>query len=345
MIVIILKLLLIVFLAFYSSITDIKEGIVKNRMLLIVGAFGLSLDLIGWIVYESAIVTHLVNIAIVSFLSILLYAFHIWAGGDCKLMVVFSLLVPCSFYPPIFSPLFRLPFILAITFGLSYIYLLFDSLNRAIRKKEEIDWSTTKQRFKTILWNWISCLSYIILLDQIILYFFSERLENNSWILLFVNIAFVTLVSGIPALKRKWIVFIIVIIDTIIKITLHQELLNKTMLINYSIAIVFIVLRLLIDNYNYETIETNQVKRGMILSASASALFINSRIKGLPSVSTEDLRSRLTEEEAASVRRWGLSTHGTPNILIVRKIPFAIFLSLGTVSFMVIGVMLQWLFV
>ena len=56
---------------------------------------------------------------------------------------------------------------------------------------------------------------------------------------------------------------------------------------------------------------------------------------------TEDLRSRITSEEAESIHRWEKSAGGKPYVVIVRKIPFAIFIGIGTLAFLIIEVIMQ----
>ena len=81
--------------------------------------------------------------------------------------------------------------------------------------------------------------------------------------------------------------------------------------------------------YNYKTIPTEDVTEGMVLSGTDTLFMQQSRVKGLPALSDETLRSRITAEEADSVKRWGKSKYGKSEISIVRKIPFAAFLSIG----------------
>ena len=45
------------------------------------------------------------------------------------------------------------------------------------------------------------------------------------------------------------------------------------------------------------------------------------------------MRSRLTEEEAAAVRRWKDSKYGKEMVVTVRKIPFASFIAVGVLLF------------
>ena len=104
----------------------------------------------------------------------------------------------------------------------------------------------------------------------------------------------------------------------------------------YLFTVVLLLCQMMIRTNLYEQIQTSRIKKGMILSSVSSILMQNSKIAGLPGISTEDLRNRLTEDEAESVRRWGKSTKGTKEISIVKKIPFAIFLAMGYVCYFII---------
>ena len=64
--------------------------------------------------------------------------------------------------------------------------------------------------------------------------------------------------------------------------------------------------------------------------------FTRSRVKGLPEETSEDMKSGITEEQAEAIRRWKDSKYGKETIIIVRKIPFAIFIFLGTVVFLTV---------
>ena len=49
---------------------------------------------------------------------------------------------------------------------------------------------------------------------------------------------------------------------------------------------------------------------------------------GLPQISTEELKRRITDDEIESIKRWAKSRK-IEYVSIVKKIPFAIFLELG----------------
>lgn len=112
-------------------------------------------------------------------------------------------------------------------------------------------------------------------------------------------------------------------------------------IVNFGLVFIVILMKLFISEYNYEYINTSDVKAGMIISTETSMLFLNSRVKGLPDISNENISDRLSESECESIRRWEKSSYGSKTVKIVRKIPFAIFISLGIVTYIIVGVMLN----
>ena len=101
-------------------------------------------------------------------------------------------------------------------------------------------------------------------------------------------------------------------------------------------------LRIIAERYNYQEIPTVSVKERMIPAAVTVLAFKKSKVRGLPTCMTEDLRARLTCEEVDSILRWKDSKQGKSTIIIVRKIPFAIFITIGTMIFLIMEVMALW---
>lgn len=338
-IIIIAKIFLLCILCIYASVSDIRQGIIKNTVVFMAAVIGLLLDAVGWILFDSTnIIAQIMNITAVSAVSLLLYGLHIWAGGDCKLMIAIAVLVPYELYVPIYGRKNTLALVIAVIFGLSYLFLVADSVILRLRGKRRADKRTLQTQFKTVLWRWACSVAYILFINQLLAWIFPETISDFQILLWVINICIVFIVSGFSVLQRKSLVCTVVALEIVAQIVLHQQILSKIMVINYVFAVFFILLRILIDAYNYETIATADVQKGMILSSATTMLFIHSKVKGLPGISSEDLRSRLTEEEAASVRRWESSKYGCTTVQIVRKIPFAIFISIGTMAFLAIGV-------
>lgn len=331
----IMKIICLVLLCIYSSFTDIKKGIVKNKIIVIVIGIGLLLNVIGWIAFDSTcLLKQISNILVVDMISIILYIFHIWAGGDCKLIFAITLLVPYNLYISIQNEWVSLATMLALTFSVSYVFLVFESVFYAVRNKKKIDKEKFFSKTQMVIGRWISCVAYITLIDFVVLKIFPDLPVGFVFVL---NVCFILVISGISVLRNKFVVAGVIVVGIVLKIVFHQQIIDKFVIINYSLVVLFIILRMFIDEYNYETIPTSQVEKGMILSLATTIQFVNSRVQNLPQQSTEDLRSRLTLEEAEAVRRWEKSKYGTSTVQIVRKLPFAIFISIGSILFLILG--------
>ena len=334
----IIKIICLIAVSSYAACSDIKTGIIKNKYLLIAFAAGLALDIIGWSVFErESFIVQAVNISVLCGLSFLMYLLHIWAGGDCKLAVVISLFVPFSFYPSFFGKWYALVLFMAVAFVFSYFYLIADSVVYAVKRKKVVSPKKALKGVANFVLRCVVNLSYIILSDSLLLLAFPKVFSDSRYLIIALNICLVLIISGFKVLANKYLVAAIILADVIICTCFNLHMINKWMLISYLTACITLLFRLFIDEYNYDFIETKEVKKGMILSASTVLAFANSHVKGLPTSTTEDLRSRLTQEEAESVHRWEKSKYGCETVQIVRKVPFAIFISLGAVSFLIVG--------
>lgn len=140
--------------------------------------------------------------------------------------------------------------------------------------------------------------------------------------------------SGIFRLRRM--VLAVLVFDILMTI-MTGRITISTYWPSYLIAMFCMFLRSFMNQFGYSVIQTEQVERGMILSLSSSLQMQRSRVKGLPAASDESLKSRLTQEEAESVRRWGKSKYGSKRVTVVRKMPFAVFILCGLILYLVIG--------
>ena len=140
---------------------------------------------------------------------------------------------------------------------------------------------------------------------------------------------------GKSVLLKKWILVICVYLLNIVIGLFFRFLPFSFNPENYIMVIVLLIFQMTIRTILYEEINIADLKKGMILSSMSSMVMQNSRVRGLPPVSTEDLKSRLTEEQVNSICRWSKSRK-IETITIVRKIPFAIFIFSGFLSYFVI---------
>ena len=104
----------------------------------------------------------------------------------------------------------------------------------------------------------------------------------------------------------------------------------------YLITAILLLSQMSIRMSLYDEVSTNIVRRGMILSIGSSMMMQNSTMQGLPGISTESLKDRLSDEQAESVRAWGQTRAGQKTVVVIKKIPFAIFLFLGYITYFVL---------
>lgn len=340
--IVIVKLILVISLCIYCSLSDLISNIIPNRLLLAYFFAGAAIDVFCWI-NESYLWEQLAGIGLLWSISVILYVFHIWAAGDCKLLMVLALLIPYETYIKSFNPLFSPVLSVVFSFALSYIYLIVDSVYHSIKRKKIISKGNLINGTKSFLIRYISNLSYITIIDLSIRLIFPDFFARFGILIVAINICTILFIRKIKliSLYNKFIVPCLIVICLVMKIILGIQVITVRMTVHYLIVLAAMLFRLLISEYNYEEINTSDVRKGMILSTSDTMLFVNSKIKGLPMISTEDLRSRLTDEEASSVVKWGKSKSGKKTVKIVRKTPFAIFISLGVIIFVALGVFIS----
>lgn len=334
-------IVLIFCLCLLCSKSDLKTGIISNKTLLIFFAVAVGLDLIYYKCFVSDLfVDFLINFTIVTVISLVLFYLGVFAGGDCKFTIVLALMFPSRFYVEFRNSNITLIFAIAFAIFAGYCYLLASSVKAIITKKVSITFEYIKQYIINFLKVYLSAIIYISLLNILFEIFNGFKVNINLWIIRIICIIFAWCVGKFDILK-KWFfvvpalvaVVVLSIIFKVIPVSINPE--------NYILVFVLLFCQMAIKTNIYETISVDQLKKGMILSTVSTVVMQSSITQGLPSVSTEDLKSRLTLDEIESVKIWARATH-TDVLTIVKKIPFGIFISIGFISYFVLWSISIW---
>ncbi len=327
----------IVFLCAFSTFTDLKNAVIKNKVLLVSLAVSVVLDL-GYYPGSARefLPMYLSNFFVLSCISIMMYAMGLWAAGDSKLLIAVAASLPGRFLdagtrggmaPGIF--------IIVITFSVAFLYVIADSFLERIhdknRKRPKILSHSIKSFMKGYLINYIYISSANLLIEVIL----PAVYEENVVIVYMIDMLLAVFISEKQFFNRRNVLITCggVSAGGMIYHLIRYGFILPDLRIYLYLAIIILV-RVFSEEYAYEMIPTSEIKKGMILSQNTVIMMMPSRIKGLPAVTTEDVRSRISEEEAESIRRWENSSYGLKEIEIVRKIPFAIFISIGTLIFL-----------
>ena len=333
------KLAVLLGVCVYSSYSDTRYNLIKNKWLAIAFFAGLAFDIPEAIIFDSGVIFRLFNIAVINLISIALYLLHIWAGADCKLIAVISLLVPYDYYLKLINNYFCLSFILVFAFTFSYIALIADSIRIRIKTKTAISKSKLLRALIKFIYKYFIIMSYITFVDLILIQFIKDS-RLSLYLIIIVNIGILLIVSMFKLFQKPFAFLPVFVAGIILKLIFNTPILTKKLIAVYAVVLLMSALRILIQQYNYEVIPSKDIKKGMVLSLQTTLLFADSTVKGLPKVSKENLNDRITEEEAKSVIRWSKTSAGSETVTIVRKMPFAVFISIGTVVFIVFGALL-----
>lgn len=330
------SLLVMIVLGGYVSVSDIRTGRIPNRVLAVTAVYAVVSDFVQYgIVAADLRMLFLGNMAALVGIALFLHYTHAWAGGDCKLLCVFGLLYPAECYFSYQEQAITLAFAVGIAFLMGYLYLVGIYIRSLWKKEIHISLQRLKKGILAFLTSYFRTLLYLTAIHLLYSAVGLNLPMMNTLVWLIFDICIAWAVGSVRFLRNPVLCLAVFGIDVALLVLLKACPLSSG-ISSYILVLFVVLMKILLTEQNYQIIPTAEVKAGMILSTATTLLFLQSRVKGLPVLSTEDLRSRLTQQEAESVRRWAYSAKGKSQVCIVRKIPFAIFIFLGFVFYFVI---------
>lgn len=315
------------------SYSDFKANRIPNTVIVC----GIICAVVGNVLYFSFSDRELIlNFLLNAFFSILIsfsmYALHIWAGGDVKLFILLSVLIPAEFLKQK-APLSIVTIFITI-FSIAFIYLVVESIILAAKKEKGMCRNSLGFSAKATL----SCMASVIAFQTILRIAFRDYYYDYISFFLLLNVLFVLVFGKIKFLSHKLSImtcFFISGISVIISIVNKQYGVD---IMSVLITLLVIYFKALAERFNYKEINTVDVTKGMVLSYGTVLEFSNSRVKGLPTFTTEDIATRITQEEADSIVRWAASKGGKEKITVLRMMPFAVFITAGFMIYLFFGV-------
>lgn len=329
-----LYVVLFLSLGLITSITDFREGKIYNKTLVSFLIIGIQLNTIYYGYFAQDLIgIFFANFIVASIISLLLFYTHAIAGGDCKLILVLLLLYPANYYIVYGNSNITLFFSLGISIFYAYIYMLVSSAYKLINKKQSLTKNYIKKYMILFFKTYISIMSYVLLVNILLQVFSDDKILVNQWIIRIFCISVSWLVGKYKMMQKLYLVILIFVVDFVVGY--YCKIMPMFKLENYILVIFIMLCQLIIKANLYEEINISELRKGMILSMTTSIAMQNSRVRGLPQVSMEDLRSRITEDEVNSIKRWAKSRN-VNSLTIVKKMPFAIFIFIGFVSYYII---------
>lgn len=338
-------------LCLLASYTDFKSGKVLNKHVskfLLVGFavsalyYCLSIKQVGL----DGIFKYALNILICSAVSFLLYYLKIWGAGDAKLYFTIVTLTPFNLYVDESFSVFPGFILLAIIFGIGFLYLFIETtvlfIKDLSKKQIKKDFIIAKGFNKRVLGEltWSLAFSYFFSSTAFILlmHFFPDIFVNNRGLFMFLNVFIITIaLNNLKGKKVYYAVTILTISFLLINVFIVQlqYMISTATIISLAIFLFVIILRYIGNKYNYKEIQAKEVEEGMILSFETIFKFKISRARGLPEFTTENTDSRLSSEQVENIKKWTSIKPENETIKVVKNLPFAPFISAGTIFFII----------
>lgn len=340
-----LMLTLLSVVLIYSSYTDCRYGMIYNSHLKKAAIPAIVLGLLYYFLSDGVhFFIALENLFLLAIVALGFYGLHIWAGGDSKLLLFIGLCIPGRIYA--LQPGLELSGMLIVegAFVFAFVWLLCRGLFLGIRNGDIFRIKKHDIPYKRILASYFMIVGIMQALDIFIRpkvagFYMQEQIACMG--------IYCMLILGLISIRDRMttvkIISVAVILWTALVLGVVFGAINLQIPIGWGLmplvlVSVLILLRMILEKYNYRVIPTADVREGQILSMATVMDFSRSRVQGLPQGMTEDLRSRITGPEAESIRRWEHSKYGKSQIVIVQKLPFGIFLAMGVLAFFVFEV-------
>ena len=315
--------------------TDLLEGMVYNKHLFLFLMAGAFVDFIYYGIFVRDIaIDFLANLILVVAISMVLFYTHSFAGGDCKLSIMLALLYPARYYVVYSESVYTLFWSIAIAIFYGYIYLLAAAVKSLLQGKNELPKDYVRNFVYAFLKSFLITMLYISLINLIMVILNASGIYINSWMVRFICIGLAWMVGNYHIFRETAACIAVLLLDVVLAVCLHVVPFSISAG-NYILVGVLLLCQMTINTNLYEELEIMKLKKGMILSTFSSMLMQGSRVRGLPDISSENLRDRLTEGEIESIKRWGVGNN-IERIQIVKKVPFAIFIVLGYATYFII---------
>ncbi|MCB8818323.1 hypothetical protein [Desulfosporosinus shakirovi] len=322
-----------------TSFTDMSRGKIYNKHLLKFFPIIMVIDIANVVITKQdhkTVLLFIVNFLIGTVIAILLYYWRAWAGGDAKLFSLVLLIVPNEIYPESANNIFPGFWLLVSVFSIGFLYILTETVYLLFKDLRQGRFQAYKNPFpkgNMVIPRYIFSFMLVLLESRLLVRIFpSQFLISNLWITYFVSILTILAILKFIKSTRTYIILAILSFGVLFIFEGNAPWLNYKQLVGTVLTATAIVFMRSVGNfYNYKEIPTSQVSAGNILAFDTVLMFQRSKISGLPQFTDETTKSRLSIDEVQSIKRWETSKFGFDKIRIVRHIPFAPFIFLGSV--------------
>ncbi len=338
----------------FATYTDFKYGKVFNKHITKFLLIGILVDIVYFCfaiiqkqIIAQILLRYIINNLICCGISFFMHFNKSWGAGDAKLYFTIVFLMPYNLFVDNSLNLFPGFVLLVLIFGISFMYLIVETIILLFKdfRRKNISWKFwringyNRQTLFDLIFSFIFSYFLCSIIIKLSIYYVPNIFINNRGLYMFLNVLLITI--SLSFLRDRKMLYAVIVV-MLLYVGIHIFIIPASKSIftaNISSIITFIIvifLRYLGSKYNYKEILTENIRAGMVLSFDTVIKFKSSRIKGLPEFTTESTDTRIPFERIESIKRWGKSNPLNSTIRIVKHIPFAPFISFGTILFLLL---------
>ena len=299
------------------------------------GIISIVLNIIYYLLFaQSYILEYVINLFIVIVLGCFLFYSHSYAGGDTKMTIVIAMLYPARYYLSYKGSCLTLFLAIALAILAGYFYLLLNSFWNILNHSTVISKEYILNQIIIFVKRYLCALLYLSIINELLFFINSKGIFINIWLIRLICLTLTFVISKYQIFRKPYIIIFIGLLVTFISFI--EKVIPFSLDFNNYILVLFLMFcQLFIRTNIYETVRVADLKKGMILTSESSFPMQFSITPGLPRMSDESLKSRLTESEIISIKMWANAT-GVTDLTIIKKVPFAVFISIGFVLYFII---------
>ncbi len=312
-----------------SAYTDFRGGTIPNRLILAGLAAGAICHTVILLFGAAPYYPYwLLCMAAADVLAFGMFWGRLWAAGDAKLFMVLFFLTPPRLFDAGRLANSVMPYI--FIFVPALCWMLCDSIVRMIRKEPRRHQSTDIRGW---LAGCLKTIAEVTALHCVIRALLPDFAGDNELPVFVILMVYAYICGNTRILRSLPAALLHAALALGIWLAMGWSV-QMPDLRGYLVLAAVMGIRRIAGMYNYQMIPSAKAARGMIPTAETVLMFRPSRVQGLPDDPSEQLTARMTEDQAAAVRRWEKSAKGQPEIWIVRKVPFAFMIAIGFTAWM-----------
>ena len=261
-----LLLTCLVFTLVYAGYTDCRQSIIPNKLLLCSSGIAALLDFVYYFFFvQDCFLNFITNLILLIVIAFFFYCYNLWAAGDSKLLFVVGLCIPGRFYT--FWDIGAAPsfIILIFIFSFAFIYVVLESIIIGIKNRNLFHVVIQKIDYQEVIVSYLAMVAAVMLINWTLWKIFYAVLARNQVLSTAINFLVVLSLIQLRSRASKKVLLWSAVgswCGLLFLAARKQYQFGFSGSKAWLLVLALMLLRMLAEQYNYQTIHTSTVKSG-----------------------------------------------------------------------------------